>query len=740
MSHTCTESITTATGAPPSLPRRQHATIHNLPAALEEFSAACPLSQMGIFFPSGNEHDGWDACSAFSSSVCSPLPPPSPAAVGTDTTALATGPQGTTTALLFDPHIRIQCVPPLRCGGGGQTGQALPAPPRHRRKRPRCDTDGRPSTPQDSHIGGEAEAEAGEGEGEGKGGRGAVRDEGPPLIMIELEDEEGSQPTLLTPDSDTDTDRHHQDQAAAERGVLEATAATAAAPFFTLGDPIDAAHIRRLFSASNIHKSSSPAAAAEVSAGRALALVGQNPVQEDKHTPAVTVAGGGGVDVASTTIACPAAATIALRPKLSVSASSADLEALSFLFPAVHAGRLYATAAAFLDHCQRCDEHLFLCEDLPLVPVHRHALTVAAAGGENGSQTTINGIITSGTGGGSGGHAGCFASRQPGTIVVAASGDGPFLRWFCLLHGVISARLACALAADWTGEQPEALQWWLSFRVSLLLARRVTSTSGGGGANSAAEEDGVVPATCGWVASSATIPTFINNDHDDPTTTAAAASHSAPFVNWASLLDAATEVEAVLLRQWECLCINSLHVASTTPSSSSTSSSISTLPMVSPTLRATVESDFFRRRLPPLLLSLVLPVARALVTETRRGELSLRLQPLRVSPPNGEYSDVDSDCIADEADGDVNDDGDGSASSSASFSSWCPSQRRAVDAVARGRINDDNGNGNGSNSGGGGRTGPSDDGMADSSADGSDWDRCLRLMLALHLMEYKHNP
>ncbi|KAG5466644.1 hypothetical protein LSCM1_00813 [Leishmania martiniquensis] len=68
-------------------------------------------------------------------------------------------------------------------------------------------------------------------------------------------------------------------------------------------------------------------------------------------------------------------ATVEHSSTLGVSASerepaaTADMEALSTFFPALHHGRYYATAQAFLRHCQHSDEHLVWCETDPLVSV-----------------------------------------------------------------------------------------------------------------------------------------------------------------------------------------------------------------------------------------------------------------------------------------------------------------------------------------------------------------------------------
>ncbi|KAG5492479.1 hypothetical protein JKF63_01057 [Porcisia hertigi] len=48
---------------------------------------------------------------------------------------------------------------------------------------------------------------------------------------------------------------------------------------------------------------------------------------------------------------------------------TADMEALSTFFPALHHGRYYATAGAFVHHCRHSDEHLVWCEEDPLVSV-----------------------------------------------------------------------------------------------------------------------------------------------------------------------------------------------------------------------------------------------------------------------------------------------------------------------------------------------------------------------------------
>ncbi|KAG5491935.1 hypothetical protein GH5_00830 [Leishmania sp. Ghana 2012 LV757] len=62
---------------------------------------------------------------------------------------------------------------------------------------------------------------------------------------------------------------------------------------------------------------------------------------------------------------------------------TADMEALSTFFPAVHHGRYYATAQAFVRHCRHSDEHLVWCEMDPLVSVEwvgaEEAPTEAAA-------------------------------------------------------------------------------------------------------------------------------------------------------------------------------------------------------------------------------------------------------------------------------------------------------------------------------------------------------------------------
>ncbi|AYU82858.1 hypothetical protein, conserved [Leishmania donovani] len=47
----------------------------------------------------------------------------------------------------------------------------------------------------------------------------------------------------------------------------------------------------------------------------------------------------------------------------------ADMDALSTFFPALHHGRYYATAQAFVHHCRHSDEHLVWCEKDPLLSV-----------------------------------------------------------------------------------------------------------------------------------------------------------------------------------------------------------------------------------------------------------------------------------------------------------------------------------------------------------------------------------
>ncbi|CAM43276.1 conserved hypothetical protein [Leishmania braziliensis MHOM/BR/75/M2904] len=49
--------------------------------------------------------------------------------------------------------------------------------------------------------------------------------------------------------------------------------------------------------------------------------------------------------------------------------ATADMEALSTFFPALHHGRYYPTAQAFVYHCRHSDEHLVWCEKDPLVSV-----------------------------------------------------------------------------------------------------------------------------------------------------------------------------------------------------------------------------------------------------------------------------------------------------------------------------------------------------------------------------------
>lgn len=47
----------------------------------------------------------------------------------------------------------------------------------------------------------------------------------------------------------------------------------------------------------------------------------------------------------------------------------ADMDALSTFFPALHHGRYYSTAQAFVHHCRHSDEHLVWCEKDPLLSV-----------------------------------------------------------------------------------------------------------------------------------------------------------------------------------------------------------------------------------------------------------------------------------------------------------------------------------------------------------------------------------
>ncbi|GET92567.1 hypothetical protein, conserved [Leishmania tarentolae] len=51
--------------------------------------------------------------------------------------------------------------------------------------------------------------------------------------------------------------------------------------------------------------------------------------------------------------------------------TTADMDALSTFFPAMHHGRYYATAQAFVQHCLHSDEHLVWCEQDPLLSVER---------------------------------------------------------------------------------------------------------------------------------------------------------------------------------------------------------------------------------------------------------------------------------------------------------------------------------------------------------------------------------